>query len=227
MRKILLSFITAFALVPVCSAAVPVASGNPEILPFTILEGKVAYFKPGEFTSKSVRTIRPTMKAISETKPRGLVIDLRNNMGGDVGVVHALLEALLPKGTPYMRFYSSNVKRLAVTEQPAVFKKSTPVVVLRDHKTVNEPDIAVYALQKIRKAGVLEFSPQRAALQRIYKQNSRMDNFRPIKEAVFFVVPDVRIIGSEGGGEEDMIPRSVIFIKELSPFDEKRTAMGR
>lgn len=212
----LLSFTT------VSFAATTVSPRATGPLPTMTLENNIAYFKPVEFTKENIARMRPTFQQIAATKPRGIIIDLRNNRGGNIDSVHALLESVMPKGTPYMRFYTSNVKRLAVTAQSPLIKKSTPIVVLRDAGTINESDIIIYVLQKIRKAGVLEFTPGRAALQRKYKQDIRMQNFRPIKEAVFFVTPDVRVIGDEGGDQANAIPRAISFVKELSPWDEKK-----
>ena len=201
----------------------PASEGDNSLaLPFTMLENSVAYFRIGSFTADIARLIRPTMKQIAAAKPRGLILDFRSNQGGDVQVLQALFESLLPKGTPYMRLITPSVRSLQVTAQSSLLKRSTPVVVLRDDRTVNEPDIAIYVLQKLRKAGVLEFSPHRSALVRIYKQHARMDQYRPIKEGVFFVTPDVRIIGDEGGTEGDVLRRAVTFVRELSPWDEVR-----
>ncbi len=227
MVRFLASVVAAVTLIAPVSAAMSPGSDNPDVLPFTILTENIVHFNPGEFTAKTALKIRPTMLSIAARKPRGLILDLRNIQGSDVSTVHALMESLLPRRTPYMRFYTSNVKRLAVTDQAPVLKKSTPVVTVRNQKTVNEPDIVIYALQKIRKAGVLEFSPQRAALKRIYKQNLRMDVYRPIKESVFFVVPDVRLIGDEGASESDVTARAVSLIKEMSPWDEPRKSTAR
>ncbi|MSR86873.1 hypothetical protein EXS70_01735 [Candidatus Peribacteria bacterium] len=227
MQRIAAIILTSLTLIPVCGAASSSSSAPPDLLPFTILPEKVAFFRPGPFTAQNVPLIRPTLQKIADAKPRGLILDLRNNDGGTPDGVQALLEGLLRKGTPYMRFYTSNVRRLAVTAQMPVFKGSTPVVVLRDERTVNEPDIAIYALQKIRKAGVVEFSSGRAALKRAFKQNARMNDYRPIKEAIFFVTPDVRLIADEGASDGDVIPRAVSFIRELSPFDEPKTTWQR
>lgn len=223
------SLIAAVSLASPAHAAVSPGSDRPDVLPFTMLESKIVYIRPGAFTAETARRTRPTLRVISTSKPtpRGLILDLRNNHGGSLDAVHALLESLLPKGTPYMRDYSSGFRRLAVTIQEPVFKRSMPIVVLRNERTVNEPDIVIYALQKIRKAGLVEFSPHRAALLRIYKQHARMQQVHPIKEGVFTVVPDARIIGDEGGDEGDVIPRAVSFIRELSPWDEGKMATGK
>lgn len=224
------SLIAAISLVSTAHAAVSPGSGDPVVLPFTMLEGKIVFVRPGAFTAETARRIRPTLRVISTSKPtpRGLILDLRNNHGGSLDAVHALLESLLPKGTPYMRDYAAGFRRLAVTTQEPTFKRSMPIVVLRNERTVNEADIVVYALQKIRGAGLVEFSPHRAALLRIFKQHARMQHYHPIKEGVFTtVIPDARIIGDEGGDEGDVIPRAVSMIRELSPWDEQRTTLRR
>lgn len=209
---------------PVSAASVDSSSPASLILPFTIVEGNIAYWRIGPFTRDIVAKIRPTMQQIAKAKPRGLILDFRNNEGGEFDVVHELLQTLLPKGVPYIRFFGVSSRGLKVTAQTPLLKASTPVVVLRNSGTGNEADIAIYILAKLRKAGVQEFSRQRTALVRSFKQNSRMDQYRPIKEGVFFVTPDVRVIGNEGGSEGDMIPRAASFIRELSPWNDPKKA---
>ncbi len=225
MRRFLLGILSIIFLIPVSHAA----SSAPakDALWSTMLESKVAYLRINAFTPEIARRVRPELQKLVDLKPRGLILDLRNNQGGEAATAHALLEALLPKDTPYMRYITTVARTLQVTRQAPVLKRSTPIVVLRNQRTVNEPDIVLYALQKIRRSGVLEFSPSRNALKRIYKQHVRMEQYRPIKEAVFFVVPDVRLIGDEGGEESDVIPRAISFIKELSPWDDVRKVGAR
>ncbi len=208
------------------AASVASSSSSPGLqpLPASMLEYKIAYLRLPKFTADTARRIPVTMQYLNRQKPRGLIIDVRDNQGGEVQTVRGILEALLPKGTPYMRNYSKNVKTLDFTREMPIFKKSMPVVVLRDHRTVNEPDILVYMLQKLRKGGVVEFSPTRDALTRAYKQHVRMDQYRPIKEGVFFVTPDARVIGVEGADQDDVIPRAIIMIREMSPWDEPKAA---
>lgn len=121
-----------------------------------------------------------------------------------------------------MRLVLPTYRRIVATAHPPVLKKSTPLVVLRAERTVNEPDIAIYALQKLRGAGVLEFAPDRGALKRYFKQNARMSQYMPIKAPTFFVAPDIRLIANEGAGQGDVIARAVSFIRESSPWDEER-----
>ena len=49
-----------------------------------------------------------------------------------------------------------------------------------------------------------------------------MDQYRPIKEGIFFVTPDSRVIGSEGATEEDVIPWAISLAKQMSPWDEPK-----
>ena len=214
-----------FATLVVALALVPIAYATPSsnansALSSSQLEGKIAYVRITKFTKEMSRTIRPLMQQIAASKARGFVIDLRDNQGGDLNAVHQLLQCFLPKGTPYMRVIGPT-RTLQVTSEVPVVKRSTPVVVLRNAGTGNEADIPVYVLQKLRKAGIVEFSPHRSSLVRKYKQHSNMDDYRPIKDAVFFVTPDARIIADQGGGEEDVIPRAMSMVREMSPWDER------
>lgn len=225
MARIFLTILATMTAISTVHAATSTVGVTP--LPTSILQNNIAYFTIGTFTPDVASRMRATIQYIMTFKPRGLVLDLRDNQGGDVDAVHGLLEALLPKGTPYMRTYIGNVRRIQVTAQQPILKRSTPVVVLRNPKTVNEPDIVIYALQKLRGAGVIEYSPTAGALTRIYKQHARMQQFRPIKEAIFYVTPDVRIIGAQGGSETDLIPRAVSLVREMSPWDEQKKSWSR
>lgn len=223
MHTLAAAVLTALSFVSTARAASS-SSAAIEPLPTSMLEHKVAYFKVGQFTPEVTGRIRATMQSIAAQKPRGVILDLRDSSGGDVNTAHAIIESLLPKGTPYMRSVSPLLRTINFTTQIPVLKKSTPVVVLRNARTLNESDIVVYVLQKLRKAVVVELSPTRNALKRAFKQNPRMANYHPIKEGVFFVSPDARVIKSEGGDESDMIPRAIGFVRELSPWDEVKTA---
>lgn len=196
-----------------------------EPFPVNKLESNIAYIQFRRFSADMTDRIRPTLQLASAMKPRGIIIDVRNNQGGDIKPVHTLLEALLPKGTPYMRHLTPAYRRIVPTTQMAVVKKSTPIVVIRDAGTGNEADIVVYALQKLRGARVVEFTNDRSALKRTFKQQARMDQYRPIKESVFFVTPDLRLIASEGAGQEDVIARTIVLIREMSPWGEPKKSI--
>ena len=220
MRRFAIAVIVSLSLAaPARADRLPTA----EPLPVNMLESSVAYIRIPTFTPEIAQRIRPGIQLAASKKPRGIVLDLRDNQGGDINGVHAVLEALLPKGTPYMRHITATYRRIAATTQPAVIKKSTPVVVLRDARTLNEADIVIYALQKLRGAGILEFSPSRSALKRVFKQNTRMDQYRPIKDSVFFITPDARVIANEGGDQQDLIARAISLVRERSPWEEKRS----
>lgn len=210
--------------VAVCFASTVQAYRLPDAKQLTVemLKGKVAYVQIGQFTANLIHRIRPTFQNISGLKPRGVIVDFRDSQGGDAGVVQEILESLLPNGTPYMRLVMPTHRSIATTAHPPVLKKSTPLVVLRGERTVNEPDIAIYALQKLRGAGVLELTPDRGAIKRYFKQNARMSQYMPINAPTFFVAPDIRLIVNEGADQEDVIARAISFIRESSPWDEER-----
>ncbi|NOS67307.1 MAG: hypothetical protein HOO67_02990 [Candidatus Peribacteraceae bacterium] len=193
-----------------------------EPLPVNKLESNIAYIQLRNLGANLAESIRPTFQLAAKMKPRGIIIDLRGNQGGDINTVHAVFESLLPKGTPYMRHVTATYRRIVPTTQLPVIKKSTPIVVLRDAGTGNESDIVVYILQKLRGAGVLEFTKDRSALKRTFKQQARMDQYRPIKESVFFVTPEIRLIANEGAGPEDVIARAIGMIREMSPWEETK-----
>lgn len=199
-------------------AALPQYLDTP--LPMTPLPGNMAYFKPPTFTKQNAKLIRRTMKMIGDAKPRGLIIDLRNHQGGELTTAEEIIQSFIPRGTAFMRDHSKGLRRPRATRLDPVLKPSLPIVLLRDENTLNEADIVIYILQKLRKAGVVEYSSTRNALKRMYKQHSRMEDYRPIKDSVFFIIPTTRIIGNQGGSQADIIPRAGKLIKDMSPWDE-------
>ncbi len=220
MRKLIPVILGVMWFAGTCAAASSSSSSASNLLPYTILPSNIAYFAVTRFDAATARKIRPTMEAIAKVKPRGLILDLRNNQGGEFETARALIESLLNNRTPFIRNVNVSFRGKEVTSQKPVFRASIPVVAIRNQYTVNEPDIVIYVLKKIRKGGMVEFSPGRAALQRAFKQNDRMKQYLPIKEASFFVSPDNRVIGNEGGSESDMIGTAEKLIREMSPWEK-------
>ena len=223
MRHLALTAALLLTVVTTAHAADRLPTAEP--LPVMKPARNVAYIRLEKFGPEMTDRIRPTIQQANKMKPRGIILDLRNNQGGDINAIHALFEALLPKGTPYMRHMTLHYRRIVFTTQIPVIKKSTPVVILRDAGTGNEADIAVYVLQKLRGAGILEFADDRSALKRRFKQHASMDQYRPIKDSVFFVTPDLRLFANEGAEQEDLIVRAIGYVREMSPWGEpKNTA---
>ncbi len=223
MRRIVPVILGMISLCGTCVAASSSSSSSSNsLLPYTKLDLNVAYLRVGKFSPETTKKIIPTIKAIADAKPRGLILDLRDNKGGDFGTVEAIMNALLPKGTPYIRHVHVSFRGLEVTSQMPVLKRSTPIIVLRNKNTINEPEIVLYVLNRLRDAGVIEFSDHRSALTRAFKQDNRMSQYFPIKESAFFASADTRVIGDEGGDEDDVVGAAVRLVRERSPWDEAK-----
>ncbi len=66
---------------------------------YKMLADKVGYIRVSEFEGKVEDQFEKAVKDLDGQGARGLVVDLRNNPGGDVDAVCYMLDLLLPKGT--------------------------------------------------------------------------------------------------------------------------------
>jgi len=108
-----------------------------------ILPGDIGYLKlyrlPAEFAAAS--DIQAAVVRLLEARPRALIVDLRENVGGD------LMSLFLPSGTTFGERLSRNgITRLTVTGNPIV--PAVPVVVLIGPGTLSAAELMAAALKE-------------------------------------------------------------------------------
>ena len=70
-----------------------------ETVDYKMLDGKIGYIAVAEFEQVSMDQFKQAVDKLDADGARGLIIDLRDNPGGDVDTVCSMLDYLLPKGT--------------------------------------------------------------------------------------------------------------------------------
>ncbi len=71
---------------------------KPSYVEFEMLESQIGYIQITDFTGSAVDQFREALKELSDQGMEKLIIDLRNNPGGLLDSVNAMLDEILPEG---------------------------------------------------------------------------------------------------------------------------------
>ncbi len=120
-----------------------------EITPSTV------YFYLPEFSDTALDVFNRSRRKLSEYQ--NIIIDVRDNGGGYLGVVDAILGELLPKGTPYINFRyrdyneltdaGETLKEVAVTETQSPMLLGKKVAVLMNGYSASASEILAAGLK--------------------------------------------------------------------------------
>jgi len=117
-----------------------------------ILPGNIGYLAFNAFMPPVMRELPSRLRELKDT--RGLIIDLRENIGGIGLMAGGVAGYLLPRETPLgvMRLRDGTFGIVAYPQQPQYAK---PVVVLVDEFSVSTAEILAAGLQEARRAVVI------------------------------------------------------------------------
>jgi len=117
-----------------------------------ILPGNIGYLAFNAFMPPVMRELPSRLRELRDT--RGLIIDLRENLGGIGLMAGGVAGYLLPRETPLgiMRLRDGTFGIVAYPQQPQYAK---PVVVLVDEFTVSTAEILAAGLQETKRAVVV------------------------------------------------------------------------
>jgi carboxyl-terminal processing protease len=117
-----------------------------------ILPGNIGYLAFNAFMPPVMRELPSRLRELRDT--RGLIIDLRENIGGIGLMAGGVAGYLLPRETPLgiMRLRDGTFGIVAYPQQPQYTK---PVVVLVDEFTVSTAEILAAGLQETKRAVII------------------------------------------------------------------------
>jgi carboxyl-terminal processing protease len=117
-----------------------------------ILPGNIGYLAFNAFMPPVMRELPSRLRELRDT--RGLIIDLRENIGGIGLMAGGVAGYLLPRETPLgvMRLRDGTFGIVAYPQQPQYAK---PVVVLVDEFTVSTAEILAAGLQETKRAVIV------------------------------------------------------------------------
>jgi carboxyl-terminal processing protease len=126
-----------------------------------ILPGNIGYLAFNAFMPPVMRELPSRLRELKDT--RGLIIDLRENIGGIGLMAGGVAGYLLPRETPLgvMRLRDGTFGIVAYPQQPQYTK---PVVVLVDEFSVSTAEILAAGLQETKRAVIVGRSTPGKAL---------------------------------------------------------------
>lgn len=112
---------------------------------YEMLEDQIGYLAVSEFDSVTYRQYEEALEALSDQGMEGLVVDLRNNPGGNLNTVCDMLDLVLPEGTiVYME--DKEGKRQTYSSDDA-HQLDVPMAVLVNGNSASASEIYAGAIQ--------------------------------------------------------------------------------
>ena len=112
---------------------------------YEMLEGQIGYLAVSEFDSVTSDQYEEALEALSRQGMEGLVVDLRNNPGGNLDTVCDMLDLVLPEGTiVYMEDKEGNRQTYSSDEEHQL---DVPMAVLVNGNSASASEIYAGAIQ--------------------------------------------------------------------------------
>ncbi len=140
--------------VDVMRAKITVASASGKLLP----DG-LAYVQITTFGDNTTSELKSTLTTLMAQKPRGLILDLRDNGGGYLSTAVEVVSQFQDSGVVLYEQYGNGTKK-PYTVQPDGLATKIPIVVLINEGTASASEITAGALQDTNRAklvGVISY----------------------------------------------------------------------
>ncbi len=119
------------------------------------MQDGVGVLKLMQFGQATDTKLRGEMEKLQEKKPRGIILDLRNNPGGLEHAAGVVVSNFVPKGTVVTTIKSKDRIEEHRTEEDATINSSIPLVVLVNGGSASASEIVAGALQDIGRATIV------------------------------------------------------------------------
>ena len=126
---------------------------NPNQVEYSNMNG-IGYIKINVFTQVNVTYVEEALKAlIDEQQIKGLIIDVRNNTGGEIDAIYEILDLLTPLDQALMNVDYRTFEDTAYTSVKEGY--ATPLKILVNERTVGGPELFAGALQANGRAEII------------------------------------------------------------------------
>jgi carboxyl-terminal processing protease len=120
-----------------------------------VFDKDIGYVAVHSFSARTRGNLQTAMEQVAQKQPKGLVLDLRDNMGGGFDDALAVAEQFIPAGEPMMIVLRRGGKKEILLSKGAPRMASLPLVVLVNHETSAAAEVLAAALQEKRRARVV------------------------------------------------------------------------
>ncbi len=117
-----------------------------------MLENDIAYVKIITFGDKTTRELRETLRTLMAQKPRGLILDLRNNGGGYLTTAVEVASQFLPQGSVVLYEQYGSGERKVYQAVEGGLAVDIPIVVLINEGSASASELVAGALQDHQRA---------------------------------------------------------------------------
>lgn len=118
-------------------------------------QGDIAVLQLTQFGETTEKKIRSMFSEIAAKKPKGIVIDLRNNGGGLLNAADTLMSALVSRGSTVAQVVSPTETTIEKTQDEPVVEMSTKIAVLVNKGSASASEIVAGALQDLKRATIV------------------------------------------------------------------------
>lgn len=120
---------------------------------YEMMEDQIGYLAVSEFDSVTYEQYQTALKDLEAQGMKGLVIDLRNNPGGNLDIVCEMLDLILPKGLLVYTEDKNGEKQEYTSD--ADYEYDVPMTVLINGNSASASEIFAGAVQDYEKADIV------------------------------------------------------------------------
>lgn len=120
-----------------------------------IFAGSIGYVAVHSFSHRTRDKLKGAMEQLSSSQPKGLVLDLRDNMGGGFDDAVAVAEYFVPAGEAMIVLSKRGGRKETLSSKGSPLMASVPVIVLVNHDTSAAAEVLAAALQEKRRARIV------------------------------------------------------------------------
>ncbi|MCC7118455.1 MAG: S41 family peptidase, partial [Anaerolineales bacterium] len=118
-----------------------------------MLEGDIAYIQVTTFSDNTTAELLATLKELMDQKPKGIILDLRNNVGGYLQTAIEVASQFVGKGViVYEKFGDGSRESYDAIPDGLAIDESLPMVVLINEGSASASEIVAGALQDYGRA---------------------------------------------------------------------------
>jgi carboxyl-terminal processing protease len=118
-------------------------------------QGSIAVVRLLQFGHTTQNDLRNLLVQVQDRRPKGIILDLRNNPGGLLNAADVVVSNFLPKGSVVAKILSRDESRDEVTSDEPTIDPDIPVVVLVNGGSASASEIVAGALQDADRATIV------------------------------------------------------------------------